>query len=55
MIGLADLVRDVPAGHEGRRRIACMSAAVAAFALGCGLAAPLYDLVGLAAVASSRS
>ncbi|SFV05461.1 Uncharacterized membrane protein YoaK, UPF0700 family [Methylobacterium sp. 174MFSha1.1] len=51
MIDLADLLRGVPAEHAGRRRIARMSAAVAAFALGCGLAALLYYLVGLAALA----
>ncbi|TGE02413.1 YoaK family protein [Methylobacterium nonmethylotrophicum] len=51
MIDLADLLRGVPAEHAARSRIARMSAAVAAFALGCGLAALLYYLVGLAALA----
>lgn len=51
MIDLADLLRGVPTEHAARSRIARMSAAVAAFALGCGLAALLYYLVGLAALA----
>ncbi|MGE7418292.1 YoaK family protein [Methylobacterium tarhaniae] len=50
MIDLADLLRGVPAEHASRLRIARMSAAVAAFALGCGLAALLYYLVGIAAL-----
>ncbi|MCF4127643.1 YoaK family protein [Methylobacterium sp. SyP6R] len=51
MIDLADLLRGVPAEHAARRRIARMSAAVAAFALGCGLAALFFYLVGAAAIA----
>ncbi|ACL58076.1 YoaK family protein [Methylobacterium nodulans] len=51
MIDLADLLRGLPTDHPARRRIARMAAAVAAFAFGCGLAALLYYLVGLSAVA----
>ncbi|MFG1396030.1 YoaK family protein [Roseixanthobacter pseudopolyaromaticivorans] len=49
MIDLVDLARGLPADQAAsvRGRLGRMSGAVAAFALGCGLAALLYVLVGM--------